>query len=92
MSSFKDTSNWTKKSGTILGYTYESKGSRRDEADEDDYLEDDLEPIERDVEKTVAKVSRDVQAIRGRVDVFYHAAIVILIVLFISQVRDLLGF
>lgn len=70
--------------------------SRRDEADEDDYLEDDLEPIERDVEKTVAKVSRDVQAIRSRVDVFFQAAIVVLIVLFISQVigqvRDLVGF
>ncbi|WP_299596610.1 hypothetical protein [uncultured Tateyamaria sp.] len=66
--------------------------SRRDEPDEDDYLEEDIELFERDVEKTVAKLSRDVQAIRGRIDDFFQAAIFIIVVLVIGQVTDWLGF
>ncbi|MEK0163659.1 hypothetical protein VWX35_06825 [Phaeobacter sp. A36a-5a] len=66
--------------------------SYRDEPDKYDYLEEDLEPFESDVERTVAKLSRDVEAIRGRIDVFYQAAIFIIVILVISQVTDWLGF
>ena len=68
------------------------KASRRNEPDEDDYLEEDLEPFKKGVEKTVAKLSRDVRAIRGRIDVFYQATIFIIIILVISEVTDWLGF
>ncbi len=67
--------------------------ARRDEPDDEDYLEpDDLEPVGRDMEKTVARLSKDVQGIRGRVDAFYQAAIFVVIILVISQVSDWIGF
>jgi hypothetical protein len=64
---------------------------RRDEPD-DDYLDTELEPVERDLEKTVTRLSRDVQGIRGRIENFYQAAILIAVILGISQVSDWIGF
>lgn len=64
---------------------------RRDEPDDDDYLDPDMAPVERDGKMAVAQLSRDVQAIRARVDIFYQAAILVVFLLFLSQVIDWFG-
>lgn len=64
---------------------------RRDEPDEDDYLESDIVPVERDLEKVVARLARDVQTIRGRVDWFYKAAILVVVLVALDQVLGWLG-
>ena len=65
---------------------------RRDETDEDDYLEpEDMEPVEKDVEKVIARLARDVQGIRGKIDAFYQAAILVIVILVLTQVLDWLG-
>lgn len=66
--------------------------ARRDEPDDDDYLEPGMAPVERDLEKVVAKLSLDVQGIRTRVETFYQAAIVVVIILVITQIIDWIGF
>lgn len=73
--------------------TLDSKmAARRDEHDEGDYLELDIEPVESDVNKVVARLSRDVQGIRTRVESFYQAAIVVVIILVVTQIIDWIGF
>lgn len=62
-----------------------------DEPNEADDLDENFEPIERDVEKSISNLSRDVKAIRGRIDLFYQAALLILIVMLISRVASWLG-
>ena len=64
---------------------------RRDEPDENDYLGPDMVPVERDLDKLVTRLSKDVQAIRGRVDLFYQAAILVVVLLVVSQVLDWFG-
>ena len=65
---------------------------RRDEPDEDDYLEsEDMEPVEKDVEKVIARLARDVQGIRGKIDAFYQAALLVIVILALTQVLDWLG-
>jgi hypothetical protein len=64
----------------------------RDEPDEGEFLEPKMEPEARDVEKVVARLARDVQVIRGRVDIFYQAAIVVILILVLSRVLDWVGF
>lgn len=48
--------------------------------------------MEKDIEKTVARLARDVLAIRGRIDFFYQAAILVVIIFVLQQVIDWLGF
>lgn len=62
-----------------------------DEPNEADDLDENFEPIERDAEKSISNLSRDVKAIRGRIDLFYQAALLILIVMLISRVASWLG-
>lgn len=62
-----------------------------DDPNEADDLDENFEPIERDVEKSISNLSRDVKAIRGRIDLFYQAALLILIVMLISRVASWLG-
>ncbi len=64
----------------------------RDEPEDDDYLEAEMAPVKRDIEKVVARLSLDVQAIRTRVEIFYQAAIVIVVVLIVTQIIDWMGF
>jgi hypothetical protein len=64
---------------------------RRDEPDPDDYLEPDAVPAERDVERAVARLAQDVRAIRGSVDFFYHAVILVVVLLVLGQVLDWFG-
>jgi hypothetical protein len=59
---------------------------RRDEPDEDDYFEPDMP-----VEKVAARLARDVLAIRSRIDLFYQAAIFVVVFLVLQQVIDWLG-
>jgi hypothetical protein len=59
---------------------------RRDEPDEDDYFEPDM-PVER----VAARLARDVLAIRSRIDLFYQAAIFVVVFLVLQQVIDWLG-
>lgn len=65
--------------------------SRREEMGEDEYLEEGSETLDTDAKKVVARMSGDVQAIRGRIETFYQAAIFIVIILVISQVSSWLG-
>lgn len=62
-----------------------------DDPNEADDLDENFEPIERDTEKSISNLSRDVKAIRGRIDLFYQAALLILIVMLISRVASWLG-
>ncbi|MEC3863253.1 hypothetical protein VK792_18325 [Mesobacterium sp. TK19101] len=64
----------------------------RDEPDDDDYLEPEMQPVERDIEKVVARLSLDVQGIRTRVETFYQAAIVVVVILVVTQIIDWMGF
>ncbi|MDG3039856.1 hypothetical protein [Roseicyclus marinus] len=60
----------------------------RDEPDEGDHLEPDMVQVERDLDTVVARLSKDVRAIRGRVDLFYQAVILGVILLVLGQVLD----
>lgn len=73
--------------------------SRRDEPDEDNFLEPKLAPdernidvasTERDMAKAAARVAQDIQAIRGRVELFFQAAVFLVVLLVLGQVFDLL--
>lgn len=64
----------------------------RDEPDDDEYFEPEMAPVERDIEKVVARLSLDVHGIRTRVETFYQAAIVVVILLVVTQVIDWMGF
>lgn len=64
----------------------------RDEPTDDDYLEPEMAPVERDIEKVVARLSLDVQGIRNRVETFHQAAIVVVIILVVTQIIDWIGF
>jgi hypothetical protein len=63
----------------------------RDQPDENDYLEPEMAPDERDLDKVVARLSKDVQAIRGRIDLFYQAAILVIVLLVLGQFLDWFG-
>lgn len=64
---------------------------RRDQPDENDYLEPEMVPDERDLDKVVARLSKDVQAIRGRIDLFYQAGILVIVLLVLGQFLDWFG-
>ncbi len=64
----------------------------RHEPDDNDYLEPEMEPVERDIEKVMARLSHDVQGIRTRLDAFYQAAIVVVVILVVTQIIDWMGF
>lgn len=62
--------------------------ARRDEPDDDYYLEPEMASVERDIEKVVARLSFDVQGIRKRLEAFYQAAIVVVIILIVTNIID----
>lgn len=61
---------------------------RRDEPSDVDCLGSEMPSTERDLEKVVVKLSQDVQAIRGRVDLFYQAVVAIVILIAFNQVLN----
>lgn len=64
---------------------------RRDEPDENEYIEPDMVPVERDLEEVVVRLSQDVKAIRGRLDFFYQAAILVVVIVVLGEFLNWIG-